>query len=150
MGIIDWTDSDPSLCVNDMLETYQEYESGLFYKRELPSILSILKKIQLEEDDMLVVDGFVYLDDNKKNGLGGYLFDYLDQKYPVIGIAKKDFKGIDKLKEELIRGESLKPLYITSAGIDLKRALSFVESMHGDYRIPTIVKKVDQTCRNIR
>jgi hypothetical protein len=40
---------------------------------------------------MIILDGYVALDDHGKIELGGYLFEALEQKYPVIGIAKNGF-----------------------------------------------------------
>ena len=90
-----------------------------------------------------------FLDDSGKPGLGGYLFDYLNSKIPVIGVAKNDFATINELKREVYRGESKKPLYITTKGISLDEASQNICSMHGEFRIPTVLKMVDKRSRNI-
>ena len=67
------------------IDKVEEYISGQFYKRELPCILTLLKKLE-KLPDCIIVDGYVYLDENKK-GLGGYLYQALDEKIPIIGVA---------------------------------------------------------------
>lgn len=44
---------------------------------------------------------------------------------------------------EIFRGTSSKPLFITSAGIDLRDAAEHIEKMHGMYRMPTLLKLLD-------
>ncbi|MEM9545443.1 MAG: endonuclease V [Bacteroidota bacterium] len=150
LGINAWSDDEASFELTERIGDIQPYESGFFYKRELPCLKSILRKIELNSiDDILVIDGFVRLDDNKKLGLGGYLFEYLEAKIPVIGVAKNNFATINTLKREITRGESAKPLFITAMGIDLDLASDYISSMHGEFRIPTILKLVDTYCRHI-
>jgi len=50
--------------------------------------------------------------------------------------------------QKIFRGKSTNPLYITSEGIELEIAADLILNMHGIYRIPTLLKKVDQLCRN--
>ena len=128
------------LIVKDILP----YESGSFYKRELPCILALLKEVS-ENLDFIIVDGYVFLDNNL-DGLGAHLFKEVN--IPIIGVAKNAYKGIseDKL---IFRGISKKPLYITSIGIDLSCAKTAIQSMAGNYRLPTLLKDVDRLCRDI-
>lgn len=126
-----------------------EYIPGEFYKRELPCILSLLDKIKTEINGIscIIIDGFVFLDDNYKPGLGKHLFESLDGKIPVIGVAKTNFATVEKLKMELNRGESKTLLYISSVGMEMEDALNLIKNMHGNYRIPTLLKKVDTLTR---
>ncbi|KAB1232233.1 endonuclease V [Chryseobacterium viscerum] len=124
-----------------------EYESGAFYKRELPCILSLLNKIALKPEDIIIVDGYVTLDDNGKIGLGGHLYEALEEKHPIIGIAKNDFTAPDSQRRSVFRGESKTPLFVTARGFDVDEVKLKVEQMHGDYRIPTLLKKLDQLSR---
>lgn len=124
-----------------------DYESGAFYKRELPCIMSLLKKIQLKDGDMIIVDGYVTLDDHGKIGLGGYLFEALEQKYPVIGIAKNGFSAPDSRRRHIYRGESKTPLFLTTMGIDVDELVPKIKQMYGSYRIPALLKKLDQLTR---
>ena len=50
---------------------------------------------------------------------------------------------------ELLRGESVKPLYITAKGMSLDEAKKVVASMHGKYRFPTLLKEVDSVARKL-
>ena len=126
------------------MENIAEYVSGEFYKRELPCILSLLAKIEVESIEAIVVDGYVYLDDEGGLGLGGHLYHHLDAKIPVIGVAKAEFLSIDKQKTALVRGQSARPLYVTAAGMPLKDATAKIRSMHGEFRIPTLLRDLDK------
>ena len=72
----------------EIIEQNEEYKPGEFYKRELPCILSLLKKIKIDNIDLIIVDGYVYLDDNLKLGLGGHLYKNLEGNIPIIGVAR--------------------------------------------------------------
>jgi exodeoxyribonuclease-5/deoxyribonuclease V len=140
-----WEDSSPYKIYDEIFENIAEYVPGEFYKRELPCILSLLKKIQaeLENIEAIVVDGFVFLDDDKKLGLGGHLYHALEAKIPIIGVAKTNFATIEQLKKPLLRGNSQKPLFVTAIGIDLNEATQKVQNMHGEFRLPTLLKYLD-------
>ena len=138
-----WTDQDPKEIFTEISTLTEEYEPGFFYKRELPCILSILKKISLEDIKAIVIDGFVTLDDSGKLGLGGHLYDALNKTIPIIGVAKNDFINLIHGKRLVYRGTSAKPLYISAAGMELDIAAGFIKSMHGDFRIPTLLKQLD-------
>jgi len=124
------------------------YESGAFYKRELPCILSLLKQITLNSDDLIIVDGFVTLDNNGKIGLGGYVYDELNGFVPVIGIAKNNFSAPDDQRRSVCRGDSKTPLFVTAKGADVDEVKIRVEEMAGNFRIPTLLKKLDQLTRD--
>jgi len=128
---------------SEELEGIADYEPGAFYKRELPCILSLLAKIDIQNIEAIIVDGFVYLDDNAKPGLGAHLYQALPSAVPVIGVAKTNFATIGKLKYELRRGESDRPLYITAIGMDLGVAAAHIKHMSGEHRMPTLLKKLD-------
>lgn len=141
-----WSNEQASQVYTTTVENVAEYTPGLFYKRELPCIIKLLEEFDLKPD-CIIVDGLVYLDGVKKPGLGKYLFDHLNAKVIVVGVAKALFEGLpDNFK--LYRGESKKPLYITAAGINLEKAKNLVTSMHGQFRFPTLLKLVDNLCRN--
>lgn len=148
VGIESWNSFKPSFELSDIIHEVNEYESGAFYKRELPCLLSIINKIRLKPDkDILIIDGYVNLSDEGKPGLGGYLFNELRGKVPVIGVAKNDFTPLNNLKKIIYRGGSKKPLFVTTLGYDLQKASEKILNMHGEFRIPTILKLVDQRCR---
>lgn len=143
----DWNSEQESQIYREKTKITSEYESGAFYKRELPCILSLLKKIDLREDDLIIVDGYVTLDDNEKIGLGGYLYEALEQKIPVVGIAKNEFNTPDSQRRSICRGESKTPIFLTAKGIDVDIIQSEVANMHGNFRIPALLKKLDQLTR---
>lgn len=140
----EWNEDKNFKVHSEIIDNVEEYIPGEFYKRELPCILSLLKQIDLSTIDVIVVDGFVYLNDENKYGLGGYLYEKLNKQIPIIGVAKTNFASIEKNKKALYRGESKKPLYITSIGIDLDEAYKKVESMAGEFRFPTLLKELDR------
>ena len=144
-----WTQAEPSAVYTEFLEGIEEYTSGEFYKRELPCITSLLKQIDLNTIELIIVDGFVFLDDEAKFGLGAYLHKELVEKIPIIGIAKNNFATIVDLKKVILRGESKKPLYGTAIGIELVLIEGLIKSMHGEFRMPTLLKKLDQLSREI-
>ncbi len=140
----EWNEDKNFKIHSEIIDNVEEYIPGEFYKRELPCILSLLKQIDLSTIDIIVVDGFVYLNDENKYGLGGYLYEKLNKEIPIIGVAKTNFASIEKNKKALYRGDSKKPLYITSIGIDLDEAYKKVESMAGEFRFPTLLKELDR------
>ena len=117
---------------------------GEFYQRELPCLLEALKG--LDDIEYIVVDGYVWLDIETHKGLGLHLYEALEKKVPIIGVAKAKFGNTPKVCE-LLRGESVKPLYITSKDMDLEEAKMAIASMHGKYRFPTLLKEVDSLAR---
>ncbi|MRX68070.1 Endonuclease V [Flavobacterium resistens] len=145
----EWNQEKDFKVHTEIIDNVSEYIPGEFYKRELPCILSLLNKIDLKEDTIIIVDGFVYLDDDKKYGLGGHLYEKLNKKIPIIGVAKTNFASIEKDKKPLFRGDSKKPLFVTSIGIDLEDAFQKIESMAGEFRIPTLLKEMDRLTKEI-
>lgn len=139
-----WTDDKPEQIHEEIIEDVEEYISGAFYKRELPCILEILKKIDPSNLETIIVDGYVQLDDDGKAGLGMYLYDSLNQKIPIIGVAKRGFKDNVKHVIEVTRGKSNNPLYVTAIGIDLQDSADKIKNMAGKYRMPDLLKILDQ------
>jgi deoxyinosine 3'endonuclease (endonuclease V) len=134
----DYTNSIPNAEYSCHLWNMADYIPGEFYKRELPCIIKLYEQIEVSLEEM-IIDGYVMLGD--KPGLGQYLYDSLDHKIPIIGVAKSNFKG--SKGAEVFRGRSQKPLYVTTAGMDLQEACENIKRMHGNYRIPTLLKRVD-------
>ena len=93
----------------------------------------------------MVIDGYVWLDDTPKAGLGGRLYAELSEAVPVIGVAKTPFEAAPH--QELRRGRSNRPLYLTSAGLSVSDAAHRIAIMHGPYRVPTLLKRVDELSR---
>jgi len=143
-----WNQSTDFKVHTEIIDNVAEYIPGEFYKRELPCILSLLNQIDLKKVEVIIVDGFVYLDDEKKYGLGGHLYEKLNQEIPIIGVAKTNFASIEKHKRSLLRGDSQKPLYVTAIGIELEDAFQKVESMAGEFRMPTLLKEMDRLTKD--
>lgn len=143
------TDEAPKNVYSEIIEGISEYEPGAFYKRELPCILSLLKTIHVGKVNFIIVDGFDLLDDLGKLGLGGHLYESLNKEIPVIGVAKSNFYGISNNVIELIRGNSIRPLYISSIGIEKEKAYQMIKSMSGNFRIPKLLKLLDTKTKEI-
>ena len=140
-----WEDNEEIASFHSDLYDIEQYTPGKFYRRELPCILKLIEEHQLKPN-FIVIDGFVYLDGVSEPGLGKHLYDALDGNVPIIGLAKKQFKNISP-NFSIYRGSSKNPLYVTSVGIGFEVAKELIASMHGKYRIPNLLKKVDQVCR---
>ncbi len=139
-----WTDADVIDAKVVQVQDVEPYEPGQFYRRELPCLLAVLQT--LPPVDAVLIDGYVWLADESRPGLGAHLHQALGGKIPVIGAAKTKFHGAGQACE-VLRGESRRPLYVTAAGMEVNLAAEHVRSMHGVYRIPTLVAWVDQLCR---
>jgi deoxyribonuclease V len=139
----DWTDAQSAGTHLEVIATVQPYQPGKFYLRELPCLLAVLAKVQ-EPLQTVVVDGYVWLQDEQSPGLGAHLHAALN--VPVIGVAKTRYLLATAAKP-VWRGNKKKPLYVTAAGMEVDQAARNVETMHGPFRVPTLLKLVDQLCR---
>ena len=137
----DWTDSMPANQYLAEVRQFEPYIPGQFYRRELPGILSVLDKVT-EPVSVILIDGYVWLENRRSPGLGAHLYRALGCKTPVIGVAKNRYKQSGSACKVYRRG-SKKPLYVTAVGIGQRVAASKIESMHGKYRIPTMLRKTD-------
>lgn len=143
------TDEIPLEIKDEIIQDVPEYVPGSFYKRELPCIVSLSKQYDLKEIELIIVDGYAILNNDGKLGLGGYLYEKLNKRIPVIGVAKSQFNAENKYARELFRGESKKPLYVSAIGMDLDEAYTSIKMMHGKYRMPTLLKILDTKTREI-
>ncbi len=141
----DWEDSIPTSQSVIRVDEIAEYEPGYFYKRELPCLLKLLHQLKTLPE-YIIVDGYVHLEETQKPGLGKHLYDALQGKSIVIGVAKTRFNNTPP-EIEVFKGESQRPLYVTAAGISDTEAKKLIEKMDGRYRIPTMLKLVDQLSR---
>lgn len=144
-----WDDNTILETFEEIKEEIEEYKSGEFYKRELPCILSLYSKINFSNLEAIIIDGYIYLDDDKKPGLGAHLHEKLNCKIPIIGVAKTNFYTLTKNKIELFRGMSKNPLYITSIGMDINDAFENIKKMDGEFRIPKLLKELDRQTKLI-
>lgn len=143
----DWEKDEVESDRTKPIKDIAPYEPGSFYKRELPCILPLLAEVAIELE-AIVVDGYVTLGPDSKPGLGMYLYEYLRREIPVVGVAKNRFKDTPAICE-VLRGNSQNPLLVTAAGMPLTEAKQRIIRMHGENRIPTLLKRVDQLCRGI-
>ena len=63
-----FSDEKPIKIISKAVGDVAPYESGSFYKRELPCIVSLLHDLDMRDISLIVTDGFVYLDDEGKYG----------------------------------------------------------------------------------
>lgn len=145
-----WEDSKPLEVIMTYTETPHEYETGFFYKRELPCIQELLKHTDMNQIHTIVVDGYVYLNNENKPGLGHYVYTNFSGKIPVIGVAKNAFHDNEAFAKKIYRGNSSKPLYITSVGMELDVAAGHILSMYGEYRFPHLLKLLDKQTKEAR
>ena len=139
-----WTDAAPSQERAVRVREVAEYEPGAFYVRELPCLLAALAAVE-SELDAVIVDGHVWLG-AERPGLGAHLYEALGRRIPVIGVAKSAFTGAPA--QEVLRGDSARPLYVTAAGLDPAEAARRVRDMAGEHRLPTLLKRVDRLARD--
>jgi deoxyribonuclease V len=125
------------------IESVAEYQPGEFYRRELPCLLAVLERGPAAE--VAVVDGYVWLGPERP-GLGAHLFEALGKRIAVIGVAKTRFAGAGEAVP-MYRGESRSPLYVTAAGVGVTEAAGWIARMAGPYRVPEMLKRVDQLAR---
>lgn len=139
-----WGDETSSSQHCAWLTEVAPYVSGEFFRRELPCLLKVLAELP-QPPTLLVVDSYVGLSDGKA-GMGAHLYQALGQRVPVVGVAKTQMLGA--AAHEVLRGESLRPLYVTAAGIEVLQAAQHVQHMHGEHRMPTLLRHVDRLARD--
>jgi deoxyribonuclease V len=124
----------------------EDYVPGAFYKREMPAIIRLLAVCDWHPTH-LIVDCYVDLNHDRP-GMGRHLYNFTNASFPVIGVAKSPFAG-SKTHVEVRRGKATRPLYVTSAGMPLATAAAYIANMHGDFRLPTLVKAADRAAREL-
>jgi deoxyribonuclease V len=148
-----WTDARSAKELVVRTGPADPYRPGEFYRRELPLILAVLERVDVPLD-AVVIDAYVWLGGGRQ-GLGARLFEALDERAAVVGVAKTAW-GEPAIPEgsadarrtiPVRRGRSDKPLYVTAVGMDVLLAAALVAGMHGPHRIPTLIKAVDRLVR---
>jgi deoxyribonuclease V len=143
----DWGDEHPMIERVVECNVVSDYRPGEFFRRELPCIERLLQVID-QPVDCIVVDGYVYLGSEPRPGLGKHLFDALEQKIAVIGVAKTPFRDTPDTTA-VFRGKSTRPLYVTAAGMPEDLARQRIRDMHGEHRIPALLQQVDRLSRRL-
>jgi deoxyribonuclease V len=140
-----WQDSTPVSLTRVTVSAAAQYRPGRFYERELPCLLSVLEQVG-HHFETIVVDGYVHLRSDVGKGLGAWLHKSLPYSAVVIGVAKNRLKVADRFVP-INRGASKKPLYVSAIGCSLEQAARSIASMHGRFRIPTLLKIADRNAR---
>jgi len=145
--LFSWADEKGLTPFVHFLDHIEPYVPGEFYKRELPCLLAVIGQLDLDNIDALIIDGHVYVDDSYTHGLGGRLWQALEEKIPIIGVAKTSFRNNAATVVEVYRGGSHRPLFVSAIGMDGQLAADRVENMAGEYRIPEVLKELDRVTR---
>jgi deoxyribonuclease V len=118
------------------------YRPGQFYRRELPLLCAVL--VDLSGLGPLVVDGYADLDPAGRPGLGARA--HAEFGIPVIGVATSRFRTATHTVP-VLRGSSVRPLFVTAAGIPRADAADLVRRMAGRYRLPGALRRADTLAR---
>jgi deoxyribonuclease V len=118
------------------------YRPGEFYLRELPPLRAVLD--DLSGLGLLVVDGYADLDPRGRPGLGAHA--HAEFGIPVIGVAKSRFRTATHAVP-VLRGSSVRPLFVTAAGMPVADAADLVRRMAGRYRLPDALRRADSLAR---
>jgi deoxyribonuclease V len=144
----DWQDEVAIKELVTECEVAGDYLPGEFYRRELPCLLRLLEQVEVNLNTIMI-DGFVYLGQQRSPGLGWHLYQALGKRVAVLGVAKTAFKDTP-VDMAVRRGTSQRPLYVSAIGVDEAKARNHIQSMHGRDRIPALLKRVDRLCRDAR
>jgi len=141
----DWTASTATHEYRCRQDSVGEYQPGEFWKRELPCLVAVLALVE-PSPEVIVIDGYVWLDGEGRPGLGARLFEAMGGRASVVGVAKTAFRGSEHAAR-VLRPGSQRPLFVTAQGIPLAEAAEHVGRMAGAYRIPDLLKRADQLAR---
>ncbi len=146
-----WSDPGPFRVTLSAPLRPEPYAPGAFYRRELPLLRAVLDAARTERAvppaAILLVDGYAVLDRSGSPGLGARLFEAIEGRAAVIGVAKTPLRG-DDLSIAIRRGRSATPLYVTAIGIDPAEAAAGVSALAGGGRIPELAKAADRAARD--
>lgn len=141
--LFEWEDMSPKEVIVDYVDDIAEYIPGAFYKRELPCLLKVIKQVDLKNIEAIIIDGYVYIDNDYKYGLGGFLWESLGKQIPVIGLAKTSFFSNKDTVKKIFRGDSKKPLFVSGIGCNVDDMVERTKNMKGNYRVPNVLKELD-------
>lgn len=122
------------------------YEPGAFYKRELPLLVALIEQVETPLETILI-DGYVWLDADRRPGLGARLHEALGGRVPIVGVAKTSFGDAASWSVPVTRGISRRPLFVSAVGVSAEHAAERVRAMHGRHRIPTLLQLADRAAR---
>ena len=140
-----WNSGRAESVLSVKVENTESFIGGEIFGRELKVVNALLSQCK-SKLDYIVLDGLVFSDGHSEAGLGKYIYDQLEEKVVVIGVSNKLVKG---LPEEcgLCRGDSGTPLYVTAVSVGLSQAKELITSMHGKFRMPTLLKLAEKKSR---
>jgi deoxyribonuclease V len=142
----DWSDADHrGVHVSRVEGAAAAYVPGELYRRELPVVLRALEPY-VAEVRAVVIDGYVWLAPERP-GLGVHLWDALDRRVAIVGVAKTLFRSA-RDAVPVLRAASRRPLYVTSVGLPTADAAAGIARMHGAHRIPTMLALADRLARD--
>lgn len=142
----DWLSTDSLATYATNFAQPNQYTPGSFYLRELGPLLAVVKQIR-EPIHTWIVDGYCYLSSSGEPGLGAHLQSAIGRQVDTfIGVAKNRYRGSSHAVE-VRRATSQRPLFVTAIGIGCGLAAAHVASMAGEFRIPKMLKEVDQLSR---
>jgi deoxyribonuclease V len=110
--------------------------------RELPPLRAVLD--DLSGLSLLVGDGYADLDPSRRPGPGAHA--HVEFGIPVIGIAKSRFRTATHAVP-VKRGSSVRPVFVTAAGMSTADAADLVRRMAGRYRLPDTLRRADNLAR---
>ena len=141
-----WEDRDPVGDHTLRAGAPAAYAPGRFYLRELPLLIGVLSRVS-PMPEVIVIDGYVWLDASHRPGLGAHLHAALGGTSAVVGVAKSAFADAAAWSAPVLRGASARPLYVTALGIDVGAAAHAVASMYGAHRMPNLLRRADTLAR---
>ena len=143
----DWADSTPLNQYTAILQVWEAYKPGSFYLRELKPLMAVIERIK-EHVHIYLIDAYCYLSSHNEPGLGAYLYEAIKGRSAVIGVAKNIFRHSNHAIE-VFRGNSKRPLYVTSIGLSKEEAASRISIMAGKFRMPTLIRMTDQLAHKV-
>jgi deoxyribonuclease V len=141
----EWGAPEPIRTYTSHIALVQKPARGELDLRDLPCILQLLREHKLEPDT-IVFDGAVHLDTADTPGLGRHLYDALDARTAIIGVASKSMPALPA-QFEVDREDEARPVVVTCVGVDIGAAKVRVRSMHGRKRVPTLLKLAARLAR---
>ncbi len=139
-----WSDARPISTHRSDVPDVRPYRSGRFFERELPCLLAVLEQTG-RRFSHIIIDGYVHLKGGAM-GLGAHLHDALTYPTAVIGVAKNPLAAAEQFAP-IERGRSVKPLFVSTIDCALDEAAAAIISMHGPFRIPTLLRLADRIAR---
>ena len=118
------------------------YRPGEFYLRELPPLRAVLE--DLSGLGLLVAGGYADLDPEGPARPGCACARRV--RHPGDRVAKSRFRTATHAVP-VLRGSSVRPLFVTAAGMPAADAADLARRMAGRYRLPDALRRADTLAR---